>query len=83
MVLAQGECDWERSKLLVALREGVLCRFDIMIPWNIVRRIPRERKDGWNLMNGLSLFCLASLDLFEPDLDVDGLCLGISSCERP
>ena len=26
MVLAHGEWDWERSKLLVALREGVLSR---------------------------------------------------------
>lgn len=36
----------ERRKLLVALGEGVPCRFDIMIPWNIVRRIPRGRRDG-------------------------------------
>ena len=39
------------KQIVGGIEGGSTLPFDIMIPWNIVRRIPRERKDGWNLMN--------------------------------
>lgn len=75
MVKAQGGVGLGAKQIVGGIEGGSTLPFDIMIPWNIVRRIPRERKDGWNLMNGLLIFYFASLGLFETDLDVDGLCL--------